>query len=199
MKPKQIRVLFVGNSYTFYNEMLQTFFTECAKKAGFEVEVTSVTRGGHRLAQFADAQYEEGIRLRQTIEGKTYDVAILQEQSLTPITDEAGFLAGVENVAKLISAEHFILYATWGRNDGSPNLDELGLTREEMTVRLSAAYNKVAKSVGAQVAEVGKEFLDYAEEYDKNNLYNPDKSHPSAIGSELAAKVIWEQVEKLIK
>ena len=199
MKQKKIRVLFVGNSYTFYNDMPQTFFTECAKNAGFEAEVTSVTRGGHRLSQFADAQYEEGIRLRQTIEGKTYDVAILQEQSLTPIKDEEGFLAGAENVAKLISAEHFILYATWGRNDESASLADLGLTREEMTEKLSAAYNKAAEKIGARVAEVGKAFLDYAKERDKNDLYRPDHSHPSAIGSSLAAKVIWEQVENFFK
>lgn len=197
MVKKKLCVLFVGNSYTFYNDMPQTFFTECAKEAGVEVEVTSVTRGGHRLAQFADADYEEGKRLRQIIEGKRYDVAILQEQSLTPIKDEEGFLKGAEDVAKLISADRFILYATWGRNDGSDKLAELGLTRQEMTEKLSVAYNKAAKLLGAEVAEVGYAFLDYSEKYDKDELYNADKSHPSALGSKIAAQVIWNQIEAL--
>lgn len=196
-KSKKIRVLFVGNSYTYYNDMPQTFFTECAKASGYEIEVTSVTRGGHRLAQFADGQYEEGIRLRQTIARKHYDVAILQEQSLTPIKDEEGFLKGTEDVAKLISADRFILYATWGRNDGHPALEELGLTRHEMTEKLSRAYRKAAKRIDAEVAEVGFAFLDYSEKLDRNDLYNPDKSHPSAIGSKLAAEVIWERVKSL--
>lgn len=196
MTARKIRILFVGNSYTFYNDMPHTFFTECAKAAGYEAEVTSVTRGGHRLAQFADPEYEEGIRLRQTIDGKHFDVAVLQEQSLTPIKNEDGFLEGVKDVAKLISADRFILYATWGRNDGSEKLAELGLTRKEMTEKLSEAYNKAAGIIGASVAEAGKAFLRYSEKHDKNDLYQPDKSHPSALGSRIAAEVIWEQVEK---
>lgn len=194
MTLKKLRVLFVGNSYTYYNDMPQNFFTDCAKAAGCEIEVTSITRGGHRLAQFADDQYEEGIRLRQAIGGKHYDVAILQEQSLTPIKDEEGFLKGTEDVAKLISAERFLLYATWGRNDGHPALEELALTRREMTEKLSEAYHKAAERIGAEVAEVGFAFLDYSERGDVNDLYNPDKSHPSAIGSKLAAEVIWERI-----
>ena len=92
----------------------------------------------------------------------------------------------------LVNAENYILYATWGRNDGSKDLAELGLTRAEMTEKLSIAHNKAAKQFGAKVAEVGKAFLAYAENNDKDDLYNPDMSHPSALGSEIAAKVIFE-------
>ena len=195
MTAKKLRVLFVGNSYTFYNQMPQTAFTEQAKEAGFDVEVTAVTRGGYYLSQFADPENEEGKRLRETVNGKSYDFAVLQEQSKNPIQDEARFLAGVAGVKALINAENFILYATWGRNDGSKDLAELGLTREEMTEKLSIAYNKAAKQFGAKVAEVGKAFLAYGENHDKDELYNPDMSHPSALGSKIAAKVILEQMK----
>ena len=195
MSAKKLCVLFVGNSYTYYNEMPQTAFTELAKEAGFDVEVTAVTRGGYYLSQFADPENEEGKRLRETVRGKSYDFAVLQEQSKNPIKDEARFLAGVAGVKALINAENFILYATWGRNDGSKDLAELGLTREEMTEQLSIAYNKAAKQFGAKVAEVGKAFLAYAENNDKDDLYNPDMSHPSALGSKIAAKVILEQMK----
>ena len=92
----------------------------------------------------------------------------------------------------MIPADHFILYATWGRNNESEELAALSLTREEMTEKLSAAYHKAGKLIGARVAKVGKAFLAYAREKDKNELYNPDNSHPSKTGSSLAARVILD-------
>ena len=191
---KKSKILFVGNSYTFYNQMPQGAFAETARAAGYEVEVTEITHGGYRLCQFADAADEEGKRLREVTDGVRYDCAVLQEQSLNPIRNQEEFLVGVRDVMASIRAERFVLFATWGRNDGSIALRELGLTREEMTEKLSIAYNKAGKAYGARVAEVGKAFLAYAAENDKDALYDADKSHPSALGSELAAKVICERV-----
>ena len=195
---KTLKILFVGNSYTFFNKMPQTAFTEEAEKAGYTVEVTEITKGGYRLSQFADPENEHGKRLRDAIDGQHYNFAVLQEQSINPIKDEAQFLSGVEGVKSLINADKFVLYATWGRNDGSPQLEELGLTREEMTEKLSLAYNKAGELYGMSVAEVGKAFFEYSKDHDKDELYNPDKSHPSAFGSSIAATVIWETMLKAL-
>ena len=195
MAIKTLKILFVGNSYTYYNQMPEDIFTKLAEKSGYNVTVTSVTYGGYRLCQFASLKDEEGKRLREVISGAHYDYAVLQDQSINPILNEAEFSSGVSDLMNLISADKFILYATWGRNDGSPTLSELGLTREEMTEKLSAAYNTVGKKLGADVAEVGKAFLEHSKAHDKDELYDPDKSHPSALGSEIAARVIFEKME----
>lgn len=194
MAAKKLKVLFVGNSYTYYNNMPQAAFFEAALAAGYEVDVTSITRGRYRLCQFADPQNEDGKRLRDEIEGKHYDCAVLQEYSVNPIKNEEEFFEGVKGVMELIDADKFILYATWGRNDGSEVLEELGLTREEMTEKLSISYNKAGKLYGARVAEVGKAFLEYSKNHDRDDLYYPDKSHPSILGSTIAARVIFEQM-----
>ena len=68
--------------------------------------------------------------------------------------------------------------------------------REEMTEKLSLAYNKAADLNGMRVAEVGKAFFEYSKTQNKDDLYNADKSHPSPLGSELAAKVIFEAMMK---
>ena len=52
----------------------------------------------------------------------------------------------------------------------------------------------VGKKLGAGVAEVGNAFLEYSKTHDKDELYDPDKSHPSALGSEIAARVIFEKM-----
>ncbi len=194
MPEKSFSILFVGNSYTYYNHMPQAAFTETAQAAGYNVDVTAVTQGGYRLCQYADPENEHGKRLRETVAGKHYDYAVIQEHSQNPIKNEAEFLAGLETVKSLIQADRFILYATWGRNDGSETLQELGLTREEMTEKLSIAYHKAGALYGMAVAEVGKAFLEYARQHNKDDLYHPDKSHPSPIGSALAAKVIFGKV-----
>ena len=191
MPNKKLRVLFVGNSYTYFNKMPDTFFAETARAAGYDICVTAVTHGGYRLCQYADPENEEGKRLRETVKGKHYDFAVLQEQSLNPIKNEPQFLDGVGGVKSLIDADKFVLYATWGRNDGSPELEELGLTRGEMTEKLSIAYNKAGETHSMRVAEVGKAFLAYPR---KDELYDPDRSHPSPIGSALAAQVIFEKM-----
>ena len=194
MPQKSFKILFVGNSYTFYNDMPETLFTEEALTSGYEFEITSVTKGGYRLCQFADPENEHGKRLRETVNGVHYDFAVIQEQSFNAITNEPQFLEGVKDVMSLISADKFILYATWGRNDQSEKLNELGLTREEMTEKISIAYNKAAKLYSATVAEVGKAFLEYSLLNNKDELYNKDNSHPSEIGSRIAAKEILKTI-----
>ena len=188
---EKFSVLFVGNSYTYYNQMPQNAFTELAKEAGYAVDVVSITQGGYYLCQFADPENPEGKRLREAVAGRHFDCAVIQEQSTNPIRDEAKFMAGVEAVKALISADKFVLYATWGRNDGSPDLADLGITREEMAEKLNAAYHRAGERFGMAVAEVGKAFLAHP---DKDALYDPDMTHPSALGSAVAAQVILRQV-----
>ncbi len=51
---KTYRILFIGNSYTYYNDMPTTLFCAFARTAGYTVEVTAITKGAHKLSQFAD-------------------------------------------------------------------------------------------------------------------------------------------------
>lgn len=194
MNMKKIKVLFVGNSYTYFNDMPQVLFKEIAEKNGVDAEVTSVTKGGYKLLQYADAEDEYGKILREKTAGQHYDYAVLQEQSLRPVVDEEAFLDGVGAVKELIDADNFVLYATWGRNDESEDLVKLGISRAQMTEKLSLAYNKAGAKYSMKVAEVGKAFFEYSESADRNDLYMPDCSHSSKTGSALAAKVIFDTI-----
>ena len=78
MSKKKIRVLFVGNSYTYYNDM-PDLFREKAEKLEYDATVASVTKGGYYLKAFADPQDEYGQILRQTVEGQEYDVVAIGE------------------------------------------------------------------------------------------------------------------------
>ena len=48
---KNLKVLFVGNSYTYFNEMPKTIFYRLAAEAGYDVEVTQITKGGLKFKE----------------------------------------------------------------------------------------------------------------------------------------------------
>lgn len=186
------KILFVGNSYTYYNDMPQQIFAPKAAAAGLSAEVTAVTKGGWTLSKFADPEDEEGKRLRAVVAGQHYDYVVLQEQSCRPVVNSEKFFEGVAGVKELLSkqADRFFLYATWGRKPGNEKLQELGLTNEEMTEQLAAAYEEAGKRFDMPVAHAGKAFADYRAKNPDVELYNPDGSHPSEKGSEIAAETI---------
>ena len=76
-------VLFIGNSFTYYNDMPSTYFLSLAAKAGYRVRVTAITKGGYTLEKFADPADEQGKRVAEALDAKNagkYDYVVLQEQ-----------------------------------------------------------------------------------------------------------------------
>lgn len=70
-----------------------------------------------------------------------------------------------------------VFYQTWARQD----------TPETQAI-LTKAYHTIATELGARVAPVGDTF---AASKVRPQLYNPDKSHPSPLGTYLAACVFF--------
>ncbi len=191
------QILFIGNSHTYYNDMAQTTFAGLARKAGLEVNITTVTRGGYFLHKYADPEDLHGARLREVIQGQHYDYVVLQDQSLCPVTEPEKFFRGVEGLHNLLKsqADRFVLYATWSRHPDSPDLQKLGLSFHELTQQVDAAYCEAGSRVGARVAHVGLAFEDsYAPE-----LFYPDMIHASPKGSALAARVILDTILEMEK
>lgn len=186
--PKKINILFIGNSYTYYNDM-PTIFKNIAAEQGIDLNVTSVTKGGYSLSQLADITDKYGKLADDTLKTQKFDVTFLQEQSILPITDNAKFLSGATKLNEKIkqNGSKTVLYQTWGRNSNSPDLKSLDLTTASMSKNLATAYQNAAKELSCIVSPVGDAFLDVFENHPSVDLYNPDDSHPSIIGSTLAA------------
>ena len=128
-----MRVLMVGNSYTYYNEM-PALLAALARENGREMTVDAVTKGGRRMYENLapeDSYHREICRLCET--GR-YDVLILQEQSYFAIENYEAFLEGMRGVAALVNPRRTVLYATWGRKEGSALLEELGTTTDEFVL-----------------------------------------------------------------
>ena len=86
---KACSILFIGNSYTFYNKMPTEIFAKIAEAEGYTLDIDSVTKGGYTLEKFADPTDEYGAKVESALSGdKKYDFVILQEQSLRPATEK---------------------------------------------------------------------------------------------------------------
>ena len=178
--------------------MPEVIFAKMAQEAGYDITVEKVTKGGARLVRYLDPSDEYGEKVFSLLcEPKRFDYVVLQEQSLLPASDEADvfFNAVREHVKKIRSVDASpILYATWGRKTGSPNLLELGLTNETMTNKLAEAYQSMGDELCVPVAHVGRAFYDVYTSDSEIELYYEDKSHPSYAGSYLAAATIFAKI-----
>ena len=188
-----MNILFIGNSYTYFSD-LPTLFADLCRANGHDVRVDSVTCGGRKLYEnlnefCSDLNPHDDYakKIAELIDEVEYDVLFLQEQSCLPILNPQMFLAGVVGLSTVIGAWRTVLYATWGRADGSDTLIHYGWTRQSMTEGLHDSYCQAAEIAHAEVSPVGLCFAEILNKHPEIDLYDPDKSHPSYAGSCVAA------------
>ena len=195
-----MNILFIGNSYTYFFD-LPSLFADLCRANGHNVRVDSVTAGGRKLHECLTEFYSDlnvgdplGKKISELLEEVEYDVLILQEQSCLPYHNPELFFAGAVGLSTIIGAWRTILYATWGRMDGSEDLDYFGWTRLSMTKGLYDSYCHAAQLVHGEVSPVGLCFAKAVETTPEIDLYDPDKSHPSYAGSCVAALCHYKTV-----
>lgn len=184
------KVLFIGNSFTFYSD-IPALFGEIAKSAKKNVVVESVTQGSWTLAKFADDKDEYGKVVDEKLKASDdYDAVVLQEQSTKPLNDYSGFLNAAKSLqAKINSTQKsckIYLYSTWGYKSDA---DARNMTIPEMELKIREAYDNAAQAMGVKVSYVGKAFSYVFKEYTQYNLYYEDNKHPSYEGAFLSACV----------
>lgn len=192
-----MNVLFIGNSYTYFHD-LPAVFGALANENGKNVTAYSVTRGGRKLCQFTDTEDDCTKELSAVlVENPPFDAVFLQEQSLLPYRDYEMFFGGAKHVADTVraaGAKRLLFYVTWGRKPGCPTLDEMGWTHESMTDGLADAYGRAAEVLSMECASVGAAFHKIVAEHPDIDLYDPDGSHPSYMGTALASLVMYKAV-----
>lgn len=199
----ELSVLFVGNSYTYYNDMPTAIFEKIAAAAGYEPYIISITGAGHNLYQHANPTDVCGARVMKELLPKNiyiYNYVVLQEQSMRPASDDlATFYDAVRDLANRAKGIEAIpiLYSTWGRHSSSDYLTQTGLTNETMTWKLAASYTAIAEELDIPVGYVGLAFYEVYTGDSGIELYDPDFTHPSYAGSYLAAMTLFAQMTGL--
>jgi hypothetical protein len=195
-KSKSYSFLFIGNSYTHYNDMPEQIFSKILKAAGYNAKVQRITKGGWYLIDSAKSADEVGKQVDAALKAKNYDYVILQEQSTCPAASPGKFYTGVRNLAEKVRADGAtpVLYGTWGRKAGHSVLANNGWTNESMTWMISAAYEAIGAELGIDVAYAGLAFYDIYTNNKNINIYDEDLTHPNATGSYLAAMTIFAKI-----
>ena len=202
-KSDSTRVLFIGNSYTYYNDMpvtLQKLASSLPTAERLNIAFRKFTPGGCTLRKHAANK-----ELLDAIAEGGWDYVVIQEQSSAPARHSSSVAAGTYPYAHLLDslvmaanpAAHVIFYMTWGHKDGcQPEHDGYPLIDdyEGMQARLATSYVEMAYDNGAWCAPVGLAWRRVRQERPFVSLYTPDRSHPSRTGSYLAANVILSTI-----
>jgi hypothetical protein len=170
-------VLFVGNSFTFGND-LPCLVAELALSLDppLRLEVGVVARDGMTLeAHWLGGEVARRLREEQ------WDVVVLQEQGSRPITDPAQMETDVRRFAAAgrRSGAEVVLFQTWAR-----------VNQPETEKPRAAIYCRIADAVGAKVAPVGAAWSLARAEHPGIRLHAEDGVHASRAGSYLAASVL---------
>mgnify|MGYP002568988105 CR=1 FL=1 len=193
-------VLFLGNSFTFYNDLPQIFL-ELSYEGGFSPEVYDYTEGYYQLQMFADPQDELGAEVYDVLENYSWDYVILQDHSIFPaIEPESLTYPAARTLDKMVkdAGGRSVFFMTWAYRGGY-DLSEMGLdvqaTREEMQTQLSQSYTAIADELDALLCPAGIAFMRSIEKYPDIDLWNEeDGQHPSEAGSYLAACCMYATI-----
>ena len=189
-----MKILFIGNSFTYFNDMPTAIFEKIAARCGIDVSVSSVTAGGWSLLRFAEAGDDKTAAVDVALSERP-DIVILQEQSHTPISAPEKFSEGARLLCERCRAVGAVpyLFATWGYHEGHGKLKLYGTDTADMEMKLRRAYNSVARELGVGVCQVGAA-MTYAYLKGAQGLYRPDNYHPDPQGSLIAAVTILATV-----
>jgi hypothetical protein len=187
-----LRVLFVGNSFTFKNSLPAIVHELAAADPGatpiFSVEYAA---GGWSLHQ---ANKDDG--LDKLLRDVHWDVVVLQEKSWLLSLPEEQWRRETYPAARALhekiaaAGARTVLFMTWGYVRGD-RWHEPHDTYAAMQARLAEGYSKLGAELGAQVAPAGLAWAEALRREPSLDLWAGDGQHPGRLGSYLAACVFY--------
>ena len=175
------KVLFIGNSHTYYNDMVKLFADIC-KEYGIEVHCVALVSDSKTLEWHAcekDVQFN--------ILYGDYDYIVMQDAA-HPFAGKESLLKGVAKLNKYISQTNSkrVLFMTWK--------EKRFLDKQQ---EMSTAYLSVGEKTKSLVAPVGDIWANFDAENPDLELYFSDGEHANEKGSLLAAIVIANTIFNL--
>jgi len=195
------KVLFIGNSYTYYNNMPQ-LVADAALSVGDTLIKQSHTPGGGTLNNHAN-----NANAMNKIKSDEWDYVVLQAQSQEPsfplfqVESETFPYATqlCDSIRANSSCTRPMFYMTWGRENGDANNCAVWppvCTYEGMDSLLNLRYRIMGDMNNSYVSPVGFVWNYIRNNYPQINLYAGDGSHPNIKGSYVAAITFYTMIFK---
>lgn len=190
-----LKVLFLGNSHTYFNDMPQ-LFANLSESGGHQVIIDSNTPGGHTLEQHSN----NATSLNKISLG-IWDYVVLQENSQYPVINYLRYNSMYPAARELDSLITFFngtttIFMNWGWRYGgqcevdghqSPLFEDYFHMQDSMT----SACTEIAIELSAVLALAGEAWRTAVTWDPALVLWDPDNYHPALNGSYLTACVFY--------
>ena len=170
-----LRVLFVGNSYIYYNNLPQ-MVSLLSDSLNTKLICKKSTYGGSTLGDHWNSR--KGLRTREILENEKFDIVIIQDNSMWPLEHADSVLMYGKLLCDLIKSKNATpyLYNTWSR-EATPQTQSA----------IDKVYQELAFQTKAVLVPVGGAWAEAKLQKPATQLYFSDGSHPSPLGTFLIA------------
>ncbi|GAB5518351.1 MAG: hypothetical protein RhofKO_06020 [Rhodothermales bacterium] len=171
-----LRVLFVGNSLTYDND-LPSALADLALRDSMPMFTASIAKGNYAL----EDHWNEG-EVQRALESGDWDVVVMQQGPSSLPANQAHLKRWAETFAPVIrdAGATPALYMVWpdaSRRFAFPDVD--------------AAYANAARAVDGLLLPVGRAWTEAWRQDSELAFYSADQFHPSRLGTAFAAFVIY--------
>ena len=171
-----MKVLFIGNSHTYFNDMPELFARRCAELKGVKPDVTMLAYPGRSF----EWHWKEYVSCRFQLMYGGYDFCVLQQQGHPFPGEETTMEFGTKLISMCLDHKVVpVVYMPWTEKD---NIDNIG--------RVSRCYRRLASETGALLAPVGELFDVINRSHPEIDLYFTDGGHASVCGDYLSSLTI---------
>lgn len=176
-----LRVLFVGNSFTFYWNLPQVV-EAMAGTQDFPMVVRQSTASGATWQQHWNG--EKGLKTKALIEQGNWDIVVLQDHSTSPIDEPVRFREYGKKLADLVRASGAepLFFMTWAYH--SNPLQQPALTE---------GYRQLATGLGAEVVTAGPIWSEVRKWRPDIDMFADDK-HPSPDATYLTGLAFFKKL-----
>jgi hypothetical protein len=190
-------ILFIGNSYTHYNNMPK-IFDQLASSKGYDLHVEMFAKSSHTCKMHSERK-----DLYEKIGSKKWDYVVFQgfsrELFHRPAHLDTSFLPYfnriIDSIYSNYSCTNVLLYQTWGYKNGY-EIDSNQVTYQEMSDRIAMGYQYVSDKYALPIVPVGQVWETVKTNNPSINLYTEDNQHPSLYGSYLVACTFFTAILK---
>lgn len=171
-----MRVLFIGNSHTYFNDMPALFASMCEQLSGEMPEVTMLAYSGRSLQWHC----EEYFAMRFALLYGNYDYCVVQERA-HPFPQEEETVSGAERIFSLCrkAGAKPVVFMPWAKKE-----------EPEMLKMIAKICRKLTAEHDALLLPAGELFRNVQLQYPEIELYWEDGGHASPYGDYLVAAAL---------
>ncbi|MCO6462203.1 MAG: SGNH/GDSL hydrolase family protein [Saprospiraceae bacterium] len=175
----KIKILFVGNSLTDYND-LPTKVARIGASHGIKIDVQKLTYANYSLGDhLADT------KLQLLISNGKFNYVVIQQGPSTGNSGKAALIKDTKRISRMCNKADakLALMMVWPSKNNIRLFDNV-----------IKSYSEAAEESNAILCPVGQVWKDYIESTNSYSYYGEDGFHPSEKGSEVAADVIYNSL-----